>query len=86
MVFKLFCINKVAQIVFQSFPHIESNICLPENKNEELDQMTSFTIKSEAGESEIEFGIDEEQVQNIVIKSENPSMITKFDAPLARVC
>ncbi|KAL7632926.1 UNVERIFIED_CONTAM: hypothetical protein RMT77_016753 [Armadillidium vulgare] len=64
---------------YQNFPHIESNISLPEIKNEELDQMTSFTIKSEAGESEIEFGIDEEQVQNNVIKSENPAMITKFN-------
>ena len=48
--------------------------------------MTSFTIKSEAEESEIEFGIDEEQVQNNVIKSENPAMITKFNAPHVRVC
>ncbi|KAL7631870.1 UNVERIFIED_CONTAM: hypothetical protein RMT77_017822 [Armadillidium vulgare] len=71
---------------YQSSPHIESNISLPECKKEELDQMTSFTIKSEAGESEIEFGIDEERVKNNVIKSENPAMITKFDAPLARVC
>ncbi|KAL7632040.1 UNVERIFIED_CONTAM: hypothetical protein RMT77_017645 [Armadillidium vulgare] len=66
---------------YQSFPHIESDISLPERIKEELDQMTSFTIKSEAGESEIEFGIDEEQVKKNVIKSENPAMITKFNAP-----
>ncbi|KAL7635157.1 UNVERIFIED_CONTAM: hypothetical protein RMT77_014143 [Armadillidium vulgare] len=45
---------------YQSFPHIESNISLQESIKEELDQMASFTIKSEAGESEMEFGIDEE--------------------------
>ncbi|KAL7637991.1 UNVERIFIED_CONTAM: hypothetical protein RMT77_011604 [Armadillidium vulgare] len=62
---------------YQSFPHIESDIPVPERIKEELDQMTSFTIKSEAAESEIEFGIDEKQV----IKSENPAMITEFKAP-----
>ncbi|KAL7632042.1 UNVERIFIED_CONTAM: hypothetical protein RMT77_017647 [Armadillidium vulgare] len=66
---------------YQSFPHIESDISLPERIKEELDQMTSFTIKSEAGESEIEFGVDEEQVKKKVIKSENSAMITKFNAP-----
>ncbi|KAL7635278.1 UNVERIFIED_CONTAM: hypothetical protein RMT77_014345 [Armadillidium vulgare] len=70
---------------YQSFPHSESNIYLPESKEEELDQMTPFTIKSEAGKSEIEFGINEEQFQNNGIKSENPAMITKFNAPLAKV-
>ncbi|KAL7630251.1 UNVERIFIED_CONTAM: hypothetical protein RMT77_019606 [Armadillidium vulgare] len=69
---------------YQSFPHIESDISLPERIKEELDQMTSFTIKSEAGESEIEFGIDEEQVKKNVIKSENPAMITKFNSPHVR--
>ncbi|KAL7635158.1 UNVERIFIED_CONTAM: hypothetical protein RMT77_014144 [Armadillidium vulgare] len=62
---------------YQSFPHIESNISLPESIKEELDQMTPFTIKSEAGESEIEFPFDEEQVKDNLIKSENP----KFNAP-----
>ncbi|KAL7631066.1 UNVERIFIED_CONTAM: hypothetical protein RMT77_018632 [Armadillidium vulgare] len=69
----------------QSFPNIESNISVPESKKEELDQMTSLTIKSEAGESEIEFGIDEEQVKNDVRKSENPEMITKFNNQHVRV-
>ncbi|KAL7636993.1 UNVERIFIED_CONTAM: hypothetical protein RMT77_012751 [Armadillidium vulgare] len=66
---------------YQNFPQTESDISLPEIKKEELDQMTSFIIKSEAGESEIEFEFDEEQVKNKVIKSENPAMITKFKAP-----
>ncbi|KAL7634548.1 UNVERIFIED_CONTAM: hypothetical protein RMT77_014925 [Armadillidium vulgare] len=65
---------------YQSFPHIESDISLPESIKEELDQMTSFTIKSEAGESEVEFGIDEEHLKSKVIKSENPATITKFNA------
>ncbi|KAL7632061.1 UNVERIFIED_CONTAM: hypothetical protein RMT77_017624 [Armadillidium vulgare] len=66
---------------YQNFHQTESEISLPEIKKEELDQMTSFTLKSEAGESEIEFGIDEEQLKNNVIKSENPAMITKFNDP-----
>ncbi|KAL7631678.1 UNVERIFIED_CONTAM: hypothetical protein RMT77_018018 [Armadillidium vulgare] len=61
---------------YQNFPHIESNISLPESYKEELDLKTSFIIKSEAGESEIEFGIDEERLKNN-IKSENSALIMK---------
>ncbi|KAL7635074.1 UNVERIFIED_CONTAM: hypothetical protein RMT77_014059 [Armadillidium vulgare] len=43
---------------YQSFPHIESNISFPESSKGELDQMTSFTIKSEAGELDTEFEFD----------------------------
>ncbi|KAL7636949.1 UNVERIFIED_CONTAM: hypothetical protein RMT77_012707 [Armadillidium vulgare] len=71
---------------YQNFHQTESEISLPEIKKEELDQMTSFTLKPEAGESEIEFGIDEEQLKNNVIKSENPAMITKFNDPHVRIC
>ncbi|KAL7631675.1 UNVERIFIED_CONTAM: hypothetical protein RMT77_018023 [Armadillidium vulgare] len=69
----------------KSFPHIESNISLPEIKKEELDEKTSFIIKLEAEESDMEYEFDEEQLKNNVIKSENPSMITKkFDAQHVR--
>ncbi|KAL7634833.1 UNVERIFIED_CONTAM: hypothetical protein RMT77_015210 [Armadillidium vulgare] len=71
----------------QSFPHIESNISLPEIKKEELDEKTSFIIKLEAEESDMEFEFDEEQLKNNVIKSENSAVIMKkFDAEHVRVC
>ncbi|KAL7633701.1 UNVERIFIED_CONTAM: hypothetical protein RMT77_015655 [Armadillidium vulgare] len=61
----------------QSFPLIESNISLPEIKKEELDEKTSFIIKLEAEESDMEFEFEEEKLKNYVIKSENPAVITK---------
>ncbi|KAL7638009.1 UNVERIFIED_CONTAM: hypothetical protein RMT77_011622 [Armadillidium vulgare] len=46
-----------------SFPHVESNISLPESEKEELDEKTSFIIKLEAEESDLEFEFDEEQLK-----------------------
>ncbi|KAL7634689.1 UNVERIFIED_CONTAM: hypothetical protein RMT77_015066 [Armadillidium vulgare] len=64
---------------YQSFPHNESNIPLPESIKKELDENSSF-IKSEPRESDLEFVFNEEKVENNVIKTENSAMIMKkFD-------
>ncbi|KAL7634379.1 UNVERIFIED_CONTAM: hypothetical protein RMT77_014756 [Armadillidium vulgare] len=64
---------------FQSFPHNESNIPLPESIKKELDENSSF-IKSEPRESDLEFVFNEEKVENNVIKTENSAEIMKkFD-------
>ncbi|KAL7632590.1 UNVERIFIED_CONTAM: hypothetical protein RMT77_017093 [Armadillidium vulgare] len=62
---------------FQTFPHSESNIPLPEIVKKELDENSSF-IKSEPRESDLEFVFNEEKLKNDVIKSENSPM-KKFD-------
>ncbi|KAL7635506.1 UNVERIFIED_CONTAM: hypothetical protein RMT77_014575 [Armadillidium vulgare] len=72
---------KIEELVsenFQSFPHNEQNLSLPESIKKELDENSSF-IKSEPRESDLEFMFNEE-VRNNVIKSENSDMsVKKFD-------
>ncbi|KAL7634695.1 UNVERIFIED_CONTAM: hypothetical protein RMT77_015072 [Armadillidium vulgare] len=69
---------------FQSFPHSESNIPSPESKKKELDENSSF-IKSEPRESDLEFVLNEEKVENNVIKTENSEVIMKkFDTQHVR--
>ncbi|KAL7637997.1 UNVERIFIED_CONTAM: hypothetical protein RMT77_011610 [Armadillidium vulgare] len=69
---------------YQSFPHIESIIPLPESIKRELDENSSF-IKSEPRESDLEFVFNEEKLKNMVIKSENSPM-KKFDLHHVRFC
>ncbi|KAL7631889.1 UNVERIFIED_CONTAM: hypothetical protein RMT77_017800 [Armadillidium vulgare] len=61
---------------FQSFPHNESNIPLPESIKKELDENSSF-IKSEPRESDLEFVFNEEKLKNNAIKSENSAIVMK---------
>ncbi|KAL7634677.1 UNVERIFIED_CONTAM: hypothetical protein RMT77_015054 [Armadillidium vulgare] len=69
---------------FQSFPHNESNIPLPESIKKELDENSSF-IKSEPRKSDLEFVFNEEKVENNVIKTEiSAEIMKKFDTQHVR--
>ncbi|KAL7633198.1 UNVERIFIED_CONTAM: hypothetical protein RMT77_016568 [Armadillidium vulgare] len=61
---------------YQIFPHNESNISLQESIKKELDENSS-SIKSEPRETDLEFVVNEENVNNNVIKSENSAIVLK---------